>query len=70
MSGFDTVGMPEFGQNTAVAGGLRNTNTGNPQGNVVDNSEGKREVADKSQGLSTNLGAYLERQAKPKSLMS
>jgi len=65
---FDTVGMPEACQSTAVSNGLRNTNASNPLGDVVSNGTNEKTSSEFSQGLSTNRGAYLEGQAKPSTL--
>jgi hypothetical protein len=64
-SQFDTVGMPELSQDTPVSNGLRNTNTGNPHGDIVDKTAGDNPINPKAQGLSTNQGANLEMQSKP-----
>lgn len=44
---------------------VKDTRLGNPSGNVVDNSEGDRSVSGRSQGTSSNQGAYISMQSRP-----
>jgi hypothetical protein len=62
---FDTAGMQSLAQNTAVSGGLQDTNRGNPLGDRVDNTAGDNNTTPQAQGLSSNQGAYLDMQSKP-----
>jgi hypothetical protein len=63
---FDTAGMPSFNHNTQTANGHRNTNTGNPNGDIVDRTAGDNPIDQKAQGLSTAMGgADLNMQSKP-----
>jgi hypothetical protein len=64
-SQFDTAGMYSLGMNAPVAKGLQDTQRGNPNGDVVDNTAGDNKIEPKAQGLSTSMGASLEMQSKP-----
>jgi len=62
---FDTAGMQSLAQNTAVSGGLQDTQRANPLGDRVDNTAGDNKIDPKAQGLSSNMGASLDMQSKP-----
>ena len=56
--------VPDISKDVA-APQVKDTQLGNANGDVVDNSAGARGVSDKAQGTSSNQGAYISSQSRP-----
>jgi len=68
MAGTDSsfIGMPSITMNTPTNHGLRDTQLGNPNGDVVDNSASNNPLNDNGvpPDLANASGAYLNMQSK------